>query len=37
MKIFLESVDKGVWDVMVNGPFQLVKIVKGKIIPKEFS
>ena len=37
IKIFLESVNKGVWDVVVNGPFQPIKIVEGKNVPKEFS
>jgi len=37
MKFFLKSVDKGVWDAVVNGHFQPIKIVEGKIVPKEFS
>jgi len=37
MKIFLESVDKGVWDVVVNRPFKPIKIVEGKTVLKEFS
>jgi len=37
MKIFLELVDKGVWDVVVNGPFQPIKVVEGKTVLKEFS
>jgi len=37
MKIFLESVNKQVWDVVVNGPFQPIKVVEGKNVPKEFS
>ena len=37
MKIFLESVDKGVWDAVVNGPFKPIKIVDGETFPKEFS
>jgi len=37
MKIFLESVDKGVWDAVVNGPFQPIKVVEGKTVLKEFS
>ncbi|XP_027933253.1 uncharacterized protein LOC114188805 [Vigna unguiculata] len=36
MKIFLESVDKGVWDAIVNGPFIPTKIEEGKAIPKDF-
>jgi len=37
MKSFLELVDKGVWDVVVNGPFKPIKVVEGKTILKEFS
>ena len=37
MKIFLESVDKEVWDAVVNGPFKSIKIVEGRTILKEFS
>lgn len=37
MKIFLESMDKGVWDVVVNGPFQPTKIRNWKTMSKEFS
>jgi len=36
MKIFLESVDKGVWDAIVNGPFIPTKIEEGKTISKDF-
>ena len=37
MKFFLESMDKGVWDAVVNGPFQPIKVVEGITILKEFS
>jgi len=37
MKIFLESVDIGVWYAVVNGPFKPIKIVDGETFPKEFS
>jgi len=37
MKICLESVDKGVWDAVVNGPFKPIKIVERKNVLKEFS
>ena len=33
----MESMDKGVWDVVVNGHFQPTKTENGKTIPKEFS
>ncbi|XP_027927440.1 uncharacterized protein LOC114184329 [Vigna unguiculata] len=36
MKIFLESVDKDVWDAIVNGPFIPTKIVEGKTMAKDF-
>ncbi|WVZ15533.1 hypothetical protein V8G54_013099 [Vigna mungo] len=29
IRIFLESVDKGVWDVVLNGPFEPTKVVDG--------
>jgi len=29
--------DKGVWDAVVNGPFQPIKVVEGITILKEFS
>ena len=31
MQIFLEFVDRGIWDAVLNGPFVLVNIVKAKI------
>ena len=37
MKFFLESLDKGVWDAVVNGPFKPIKIVEWKTVLKEFS
>lgn len=37
MKFVLESVDKGIQDVIVNGLFQPTKIVDGRVIPKQFS
>jgi len=36
MKIILESIDKGLWDAIVNGPFIPTKIVEGKTMPKDF-
>jgi len=37
IKLFLESINKEVWDAVVNGPFIPMKIVNDKTIPKEFS
>lgn len=37
MKIFLKLVDKGVWDTMINGPYEPTKVVDGKIVIKNFS
>jgi len=37
MNFFLESVDNEVWDAVVNGPFQPIKVVESKIVPKELS
>jgi len=37
MKVFLESINKGVWDVVMNRPFIPTKFVEGRNIPKEFS
>jgi len=34
MKIFLESVDKSVWDAVMNEPFKPIKIVDGETFPK---
>lgn len=37
MKIFLESIDKGVWDVVVNSPYEHVKVVDGKTVKRNFT
>ena len=37
MQIFLESVDRGIWDVVLNGPFVPVNIVNDMQEPKPFS
>lgn len=36
MKIFLESVDKGVWNVIINGSFEPTKVENGKTNVKDF-
>jgi len=37
MKFFLESIDKGVWDAIVNGPYITKVIVDGKEEEKDFN
>jgi len=37
MQIFLESVDRGIWDTVVNGPFVPVNVVNDVQEPKPFS
>jgi len=37
MQIFLESVDRGIWDAVLNGPFMLVNVVNDVDEPKPFS
>ena len=37
MQIFLESVDRGIWDAVVNGPFVPVNVVNDVQEPKPFS
>ena len=36
MKIFLESIDNGVWDAIVKRPFIPTKTEEGKTMPKDF-
>ena len=37
MQIFLESVDRGIWDAVLNGPFVLINIVNDVQEPNPFS
>ena len=37
MQIFLESVDRGIWDAVLNGPFVPVNVVNDVQEPKSFS
>jgi len=37
MQIFLECVDRGIWDAVLNGPFVPVNVVNGVHEPKPFS
>ena len=34
MKIFMESIDMGIWDAMVSGPFIPMQVVKDETIKK---
>ena len=36
MQIFLESVDRGIWDAVLNGPFVPINIVNDVQEPKPF-
>lgn len=37
MKIFLESIDKYVWDIVVNDLYEPDKVVDGKTVKKNFT
>ena len=37
MKIFMESIDIGIWDVVVNGPFIPMHVVKKENVKKAWS
>jgi len=37
MKIFIESLDRGVWDAIVNGPFVSKIVIDGVIVDKPWS
>jgi len=37
MKIFMESIDMGIWDAVVNGHFVPVQTVKDEIVKKPWS
>ena len=37
MQVFLEFVDKGVWDAVVNGPYIPKVIVHGKEVQKDLN
>jgi len=37
MKIFIESLDRGIWDAIVNGPFIPKHIVNGITVDKPWS
>jgi len=34
IKFFLKSIDNRVWDIMVNGHFEPIKIVDNGVVPK---
>ena len=37
MKIFMESIDIGIWDAVANGPFVPVQVVKEETMKKPWS
>jgi len=37
MQIFLEFVDRGIWDAVLNGPFVLVNVINDVQEPNPFS
>ena len=37
MQIFLESIDRGIWDAVLNGPFVPINIVNEVQEPKPFT
>jgi len=37
MKIFIESIDRGIWNVIVNGPYIPVSVVNGVSAAKPFN
>jgi len=37
MKIFIESIDRGIWNAIVNGPYILVFVVNGISVAKQFD
>jgi len=37
MKIFMGSIDMGIWDVVVNGPFVPMHVVKNETVKKAWS
>jgi len=37
MKIFIESLDRGIWDAIVNGPYVPKTVVDGVTVDKPWS
>jgi len=37
MKIFIEFIDRGIWNAIVNGPYILVSIVNGISVAKPYD
>jgi len=37
MEIFMESIDIGIWDAVVNGPFVLMQVIKEETVKKCWS
>jgi len=37
MKIFIESLDRGIWDAIVNDPFVPKNVIDGFVVDKPWS
>jgi len=37
MKIFMESIDMGIWNAVVNGPFVPMHVIKEETVKKPWS
>jgi len=37
MKIFIESIDRGIWNVIVNGPYIPMSVVNGVSVVKSYD
>jgi len=37
MKIFIQSIDRGIWNAIVNGPYIPVSVVNGIFVTKPFD
>jgi len=37
MKIFIKSIDRGIWNAIVNGPYILAYVVNGIYVAKSFD
>jgi len=37
MKIFIESIDRGIWNAIVNGPYIPISVVNGIFVAKSFD
>jgi len=37
IKIFIESIDRGIWNAIVNGPYIPISVVNGIFVAKPFD